>query len=183
MFNQAASAALRILLFRAGPQDFPYAPSLTRVVVPLTALVWFLQYRLTLPPLSAVVHTGAALAALAGFTYSLLQMRGLLNRMRQTFDSLLLTDCALTLLLLPPLSALAPIMKRIAENPDLARTEVLPALPSFAVMGVSLWNFMVTAHIYRNALNTGLGVGSLVALLAAIVTVSVASALGSLVGM
>lgn len=182
MLNQAASAALRILLFRAGPQDFPYAASVTRVVVPLTALVWFLQYRLTLPPLPAAIHAAGALAALAGFSYSLLQVRGLTNRMRQTFDSLLLTDCALTLLLLPPLSALAPHMMRIAENPDLARTEMLPPLPSLAVIAVSLWNFMVTAHIYRHSLNTGLGVGSLVALLAAIVTVSVASALGALVG-
>jgi hypothetical protein len=71
-------------------------------------------------------------------------------------------------------------MIRIAENPELARTEPLPALPAIAVMVVSLWNFMVSAHIYRHALNTHLGMGSLVALLAAIVTVSVASAVGAL---
>jgi hypothetical protein len=180
MFNQAATVALRILLFRAGPQDFPHAAAISRLIVPLTAVVWCLQYGLSLPPAAAAIHAAASLGALAGFTYLLLQARGLTNRARQTIDSLFLTDAALTLLLLPPLSVLAPHMIRIAENPELARTEPLPALPAIAVMVVSLWNFMVSAHIYRHALNTHLGMGSLVALLAAIVTVSVASAVGAL---
>jgi hypothetical protein len=182
MFNQAATVALRILLFRAGPQDFPYASALTRVVVPLTAFVWFLQYGLTLPPLAAGVHTFASIGALAAFTYILLQARGLLNRLRQTLDCLFLTDAMLTVLLLPPLSALAPYMVRMAEHQDLAKTEPIPALPALAVATVSLWNFLVSAHIYRHALGTHFGVGSLIALLAAFVTVSVASAVGAVMG-
>jgi hypothetical protein len=175
MSNQAVATALRILLFRAGPQDFPFSETLTRAIVPLTALIWFLQYRLTLPLVQAVVQAFASLAVLAAFSYVLLQKRGLLNRLRQTLDSLYLTDAMLTLVLLPPLSELAPQMVRLADNPDLARTEALPALPALAVTFVSMWNFAVTAHIYRHALNTHLGIGALVALLSTLVTVSVAT--------
>jgi hypothetical protein len=180
MFNQAATVALRILLFRAGPQDFPYAPALTRAIVPATAAAWFLQYGLSLPPAAAAIHAFASIGAMAGFTFLLLQSRGFVARMRQTLDSLLLCDAALTLLILLPLSALAPHMVRIAENPELARTEPLPAVPAVLVMAVSLWNFFVSAHIYRHALNVSFGMGSLAALFAAIVTVSVASGIGAL---
>lgn len=180
MSNQALATVFRILLFRAGPQDFPHSAAATRVVVPLTALVWFLQYRLTLPLVQAMVQALASLAVLGGFSFVLLQKRGLLNRLRQTLDSLFLSDALLTLLLLPPLSLIAPQMIRIADNPELARSEPLPALPALAVMVVSLWNFMVTAHIYRNALDTHLGVGALVSLLATLVTVSVATVISGL---
>lgn len=182
MFKHAALVALRIALFRAGPQDLPYAPALTRVAVPLAVLAAFLQYRLTLPAGQAVGHALAWVAALAVFTYLLLQSRGLKNRVRQTLDSLYLTSAGMTLLVLPPLSAIAPHMIRIAENPELARAEPLPPLPALAVMAVSLWNFFVTAHVYRQALNAGPAVGALVALLATVVTVSLAGAVSALAG-
>jgi hypothetical protein len=182
MLNQAAAVALRIALFRAGPQDFPYAPVLTGVLVPLMVLAAFLQYRLTLPLPQAAVHAVVSVAALAAFTFVVLQMRGLTNRFRQTLDSLFAIDTAMTLLLLAPLAALAPHMIRIADNPDLARSETLPPLPALAVTAVSLWNFLVSAHIYRHALNAHFGVGALVALIGAVVTVSLASAVSALAG-
>ena len=104
MLNQAAAAALRIALFRAGPQELPYAPALTRLTVPLAMLAAFLQYRLTLPSLPALVHALGWVAALVLFTHVLLQSRGLVNRFRQTLDSLLLIDSAMTLLMLPAIS-------------------------------------------------------------------------------
>ena len=182
MLKQAAAVALRIALFRAGPQDLPYAPALVRVTLPLAALAAFLQYRLTLPTFAALVHAAAWIAALALFTHVVLQSRGLVNRFRQTLDTLLLIDGAMTLLMLPALAAIAPHMARIAENPDLARSEPLPALPALGVLAVSLWNFIVTAHVYRHALDASPGVGALVALLGTIVTVSLAGAVGTLVG-
>jgi hypothetical protein len=180
MPTQAFAAALRILLFRAGPQDFPYSETLARTIVPLAALMLFLQYRLTLPLVQAAVQAFASLGVLAAFSYVVLQRRGLLNRLRQTLDSLFLTDAVLILLLLPPLSAIAPQMIRLADNPDLARTESLPPLAALAVMAVSMWNFLVTAHIYRNALGTHFGAGALTSLLSTLVTVSVATVISSL---
>ena len=181
LLNQAAGTALRIARFRAGPQDMPYAAALTRVTVPFGVLAAFLQYRLTLATLPAVAHALAWVAALALFTHVLLQARGLANRFRQTLDSLLLVDSAMTVLMLPALAALAPQMVRLAGNPELARTESLPALPLLAVLAVSLWNFLITAHVYRHALNASPGIGALVALLATLVTVSLAGAVGAIV--
>lgn len=182
MLTQAAAVALRIALFRAGPQDLPFAPQLTRATVPLAVAAAFLHYRLTRPEIAAVVHALAWVAALALFTHLVLQSRGLVNRFRQTFDSLLLVDSAMTVLMLPALAALAPHMARIAENPEAQQTVPLPALPLLAVLVMSLWNFLVSAHIYRNALDAPPGVGALVALLGVIVTVSLAGAVGAMIG-
>lgn len=182
MLTQAAAVALKIALFRAGPQDFPFAPALTRVTVPLAMLAAYLHYRLSRPELAAVVHAVAWVGALALFTHVLLQSRGLANRFRQTFDSLLLIDSAMTLAMLPALAALAPHMIKVAENPDTPPTVPLPAAPLLAVLFVSLWNFLVSAHVYRHALNASPGMGALVALLGVIVTVSLAGALGAMVG-
>src|SRR5689334_10336326 len=123
MYAQAAVVAARISIFRAGPQDFPYSPTLSRLTISLALLAAFLQYRMTLPDLSAAVHAVAWVIALAAFTYVLLQPRGLLNRLRQTLDTLYVTGAALTLLMLPPLAAIAPHMAKIAANPDLAQSE------------------------------------------------------------
>jgi hypothetical protein len=182
MLKQAAVVAMRIALFRAGPQDLPYSPALTRLAVPLAVLAAFLQYRLTQPALPALVHGLAWVGALALFTHLLLQARRMANRFRQTLDSLLLIDSGMTVLMLPALAAIAPHMVRVAADPEAARTEALPALPALVVLGVSLWNFLVSAHVYRNALDTSPAVGALLALLATLVTVSLAGAVGALVG-
>lgn len=182
MLSSNAAIVLRIMLFRAGPQDLPYSAALTRLVVPATIAALFLQYRLTLPTLQAAVHALAAVAVVAAYTHLLLQARGLLNRLQQTLNSLYITGSAMTLLLLPMLSALAPHMLRIAENPELARSEPLPGIPALAVVALSVWNFLISAHIYRHALDTRFGVGALVALLGVIVTISIAGALSALVG-
>ncbi len=182
MLNQAAVVTMRILLFRAGPQDFPYSMALTQIIVPLAVLAEFAQYRLTLATGPAVVHALVSIAAMAGFIFLVLQMRGLLSRLQQTVNALFITGSALTLLLLPPLSAITPHMLRIAQNPDLARSEPLPALPALAVMALTLWGFMVAAHIFRHALNTNLAVGAAVALFTALVTISFASGFSTLIG-
>lgn len=182
LLQQAAVVAARISIFRAGPQDLPYAPALTQLTLPVVVVAAFLQYRLTLPDLQAVVHALAWVAALSLFTFALLQSRGLVNRLRQTLDSLFLTSAGMGLLVLAPFSAIAPHLLRIADNPELTRTEPVPPLPALAFIAVSLWNFMVSAHIYRHALNTHPAVGALVALLAVIVTGSLAGAVSALVG-
>ena len=180
MLNQAATVAFRLLMFRAGPQDFPYSAALTRVVVPLAVLAAFLQYRLTLAPAPALVHALANVAILAGFTHLILQTRGLANRTQQTINSLYVVGTALTLLLLVPLGAIAPHMVRIAENPDLARNEPLPGGPAFIVIALSLWHFLASANIYRHALNARFGVGALIALISAVITVTLAGAVSRL---
>lgn len=190
-FNQAAAITLRILLFRAGPQDFPFSPELTRVVLALMLATAWLQSQLTLAPLAAAVHAGATIAVWALFTRALLQARGLLNRYPQTLNALFATTVVVTLLMLAPLSALAPYVEALAEYQEAMRQEPapsaipqpppLPVLPAFAALLLSLWNFIVSAHIYRHALDVRPAMGAVATLVAALVTVTLASAVTAFV--
>jgi hypothetical protein len=180
MLAQTASITFRILLFRAGPQDLPFSQTLTQAVVGLTLLMAFLQYHVTLPPFRAAIHAVTYVAVVGGFVYVILQMRDALNRFHQTLTALLASGCALTVLLLPPLMELAPHMERLAQNPEVARDEPLPLLPTLMVMGVSLWNFLVSAHIFRHALDIRFSLGAGVALLGALVNVVLSSVVAAL---
>lgn len=180
MFNELVRVTLKLLQFRAGPQDFPYSMQATRVVVLAALVVSYLQYRLTLPPVVALVHALVTLAVMAALTWQLLAWRKLANRTQQTVNALFATGSALTLLLLPLLAAIAPQLARLAENPDRAATEPLPALPMLGVMVLSFWSLAVSANIYRHALNLHPALGVAVALLAALVSVSVAGTISGL---
>lgn len=180
MLNELARITLKLLQFRAGPQDFPYSMPMTRAVAFAAFVVSYLQYRLTLPPLVAAVHAAVTLGVMAMLTWQLLGWRKLGNRTLQTISSLFATGTALTVLLLPLLAVIAPQMVRLAENPDRAATEALPALPMLGVMVLSFWNLAVSAHIYRNALNLHFVVGLAVSLLVALVSVSVAGTISGL---
>lgn len=180
MLNELARITLKLLQLRAGPQDFPYSEVATRAVVLFAFVVSFLQYRLTLPPFVAVLHAALTLGVMAGFTWQLLAWRQFGNRAQQTINSLFATGSALTLVMLPLLASIAPQMLRLAENPDAAATEPLPALPMLGVMLMSLWSLAVSAHIYRHALNLHFAVGLAVSLLVALVSVSVAGTISGL---
>lgn len=174
MLTELARTTLKILQFRAGPQDFPFSLQATRTVVMVAVAVSFFQYRLTLPPAAALVHALVSLAVMAALTWQLLSWRQLGSRAQQTINSLFATGSALTVLLLPLLSAIAPQIIKMAENPDTAATNPLPALPMLGVLALSLWSLSVSANIYRHALNVPLIMGLVASLFTALVSVSVA---------
>lgn len=188
MFAQALAVALRILAFRAGPQDFPYSPQLSQVVVPLAALANYLVFIQVLPAFMSLVMAAAVVAGMALVTRSLLRARQLEARFNQTYNALLCTSGILTLLLLPAFVQVAPVLLQLAQDPDLMKNpEKLPMPQGAAFMMnlLNIWNFAVTAHIFRQSANIGLAAGILVAILAAlavaffvIVTGSFAAALG-----
>jgi hypothetical protein len=181
MFAQAATITLRILGFRAGPQDFPYSVPLAQALPPLAILVTYLEYRFTLPPAVSLAQAVAAIAALAFFTYQLLRLRALTARFQQALNALLATGIVLTLLLLPAVAILAPYVKQIAADPDLIGKLQVPALPTLLAAFLSLWNLAVSAHIYRNALNIGPGLSVVTALMGAVFITAFAALAGGLV--
>lgn len=180
MLNQLFVVTLKLLRFQAGPQDFPYSLHLTRTVVLVTFGVSYLQYRLTLPPLVAAVHALVTLMVMAGFTWQVLTWRKVGSRTQQTINSLFVTGSALTVLLLPLLAVIAPQMVEMAANPERSPAENLPALPMLGVMVLSFWSLAVSANIYRHALNLNIGLGLVVSLLAAMMSVSVAGTISGL---
>lgn len=169
MLTSVATVTLRILLFRAGPQDLPYAPALTRLLIPFALMVNFALASLTLPPGLAAVSGGMAVFGLSVATRSLLRLRHLENRYTQSFQALLLTSSLLALAFIAPMSQLMPEILKLAQNPQLLEQSPeslnLPAGPVMLFDLLLIWNFAVSAHIYRQAADLKLASGVLIALL------------------
>jgi hypothetical protein len=194
MLPQAFWISLRILFFRSGPEDFPYdngrvlstACIAFGVLVNAAVAVVSAQAALEMHALSAMpsmlfmlaVGTAAVLA-MGLFTRLALQTRQLDNRFQQTFNALLVTSSILSLVMVPPIRVLIPLLgvaevlrSKLEEHPELANDPAtLAALPPWSLLVTLLlpwllvWQFAVTAFIYRRAANVRTGGGILIALL------------------
>jgi hypothetical protein len=169
MLTTVASVTLRVLLFRAGPQDLPYAPALSRVLIPLALLVNYWVASLTLPPGMAVVSSLMAVLGLSAATRGLLRVRNVENRYTQSFHALLLTSAVMALAFIVPMQQLLPDILKMAQNPQLAQaspaTLNLPAGPVLMFDALLIWNFAVTVNIYRQAANLKLSAAILITML------------------
>lgn len=172
LLQSVFSATLNLLLFRAGPQDFPYEPQLTGWLVPLAALANYFVLSLALPPVLGAAVAIAMVMALSFGTRLYLRARQLDARFMQTFHALLAVNIVMTLALMAPFAEIAPELQRVAASQP-GPTDPLPELhiPTWAAVMMNLlniWNFAVNAHVYRNAGNASLAGGLLVALLVAV---------------
>ena len=167
MLNQAATVTLRILLFRAGPEDFPHAPQLAVWLPAAATAAYVALFLVVLPPGISVLLSVLSVGALALVTHSLLNARHLASRFQQTYHALLATGIVLTLASIPPMAVLAPGLQQIAANPELLKqpdaVQVSP-LASLLLNALNLWNLAVYAHIFRRAADTRMFIGVLIAL-------------------
>ncbi len=185
MYAQTFAVTLRILGFRAGPQDFPFDPRLTAPLMLLAGLANFLVFVQVLPVASSAAMAAAMIAATALVTRSVLRARDLLSRYNQTFNALLATAAALTFMLLPLFAQVAPSLREVAANPELLEQADALKLPQGVVFLMNLlnfWNFGVTAHIFRHAANVQLWVGVVIALIIAFVVLFFVAFAGTLAG-
>lgn len=172
MFASLLNAIVRILFFRAGPQDFPYDPRLTAPFVVIATIVNGLMFAQILPLPTAVMMALAIVAGFGAATRAVLRARQLDSRFHQTYASLLATNAVLTLVLLPFFLQIAPTLRELASNPALLEHPEQVKLPdgvAFIMNLLNLWSFAVTAQIYRHAANLSLALGVLVALVVAVV--------------
>ena len=201
MLPQAFWTSLRILLFRAGPEDFPYDSGkqlslacaafgvlVNTALAALMGQVAVVMKALTAtPPLWADIMLGVvSVAAMGLFTRVALRARQLESRFQQTFNALLVTSSILGLLLAFPILQLLPFLpvaqdlrSKLLANPDLVND---PAAMS-AVTGwtmlfwlmmlvLPVWQFAVTSFIYRRAANTRTSGGIFIALLCLLTVMS-----------
>lgn len=195
MYAQALSATLKLLLFRVGPEDFPYGDALVRVTIPITLLAYTMLFSLMLPIGLAAVIGLAMIAALAVSTRSILRMRKFENRFQQTFNALLATGAALTLAQVPLFAQIAPEMMKVMQEmqqasegseiivrPESARDmSQISAVPVFLLNLLSFWSFLVQAHIFRHGTGVSYWVGGLIALLVSLISLFFAVFGGSVV--
>jgi len=197
MLTQAFWTSLRILAFRAGPEDFPYDTGkrlstaciafgvvVNAVLAAVAGQMGVLMKMLTAPPpvWGDIVLGVATVAAMGFFTRVALRARQFESRFQQTFNALLGTSSITTLLMVLPLRQLLPFLpvaqelsKKLALNPDLMNDPVaMSALPGWTILlslllpALLLWQFAVTAFVYRRAANTRMGGGIFIALLCAL---------------
>ena len=185
MFLQALNAALRILAFRAGPQDFPYSPQLSQAIVPLAVTANYLVFMQVLPAVMSLAMAAGAVGGLALIMRGLLRARGLEARLNQSLNAMLLCSALLTALLALPFAEVAPLIHKVAQNPELLNDpEALRASPgaTFAMNLLNIWNFAVSVFILRQATNAGLGLGLLFAILTALAVAFLVVVCGSFAG-
>jgi hypothetical protein len=178
MLTQAFWTSLRILVFRAGPEDLPYdpGPGLTRASLLSALLAFTVLLALLMPPLAAAATAAAGVAALWVVTRTTLRLRRLQNRFQQTINALLLTNALLTLLMIPPFAKVAPVIveyyRLLLQHPELANHPEnwpQPAVgPSSVLDLLGLWQLIVCSRIFgRSASVSGLGGLAILALCAA----------------
>jgi len=163
MFTQAFWISLRILIFRAGPQDFPFDTGrrLIAACAGFALLANAVTFLFVATPAEAIVSALLNIALMALLTWVTLSSMKLQNRFQQTFNALAVTTSILTLLMLPLLAKVVPVwmtvMDRLAKNPDLlSHPEDLPEVQaissaSFWLLLVLLWQLLVTAFIFFKA--------------------------------
>src|SRR2546426_1180799 len=117
MLADAAWRTLQILLFRAGPQDFPYSINLTRAFAATCVASIFLLMQMILAPAVALLLSVVAAGVVAILTRALLNARKLESRFQQTFGALMGTGVAFSLLMLPILAVTAPEFLKIINDP------------------------------------------------------------------
>jgi hypothetical protein len=164
MLNTILTVTLRLLLFRAGPQDFPHARALVAWMPAIAIAAYFAVFSVLLPRSASLVLAAVSVGALAFVTHSLLSARRVANRFQQTFHALLATGTVITLASIPPMRALAPSILQLAHDPQAVATVQASPLASIALNALNIWNFFVYAHIYRHATDTRLWTGALIAL-------------------
>lgn len=165
MLKAALAVTLRILLFRAGPEDFPYSeqPRLLYSCMVLAVLASGLLFGALMTPLAALATGAFATAALSMFTRMLLRLRKLDNRHAQSLGALLCCGSLLMLVMRLLINETIPemrdfydhLLKDPAFGDDVANWPKVQGITSYALNFLMLWLFAVTAHIYRRATGTG----------------------------
>lgn len=169
MFNQALHATLQILLFRKGPEEFPYSADgrLDKACTVLGVFATAMLFGLVQPPLLAVFDGVVATTVVTLYTRLVLRLRGLETREQQTRNALLATGSLLMLVMWLPMSAVMPVMTQFIESmaaaqqaagpdapPQPLTAEQLPKVPVlFGLMldVLGIWFAANATHVLRHA--------------------------------
>ncbi len=146
------SMGWQVLLFRARPEDIPYAP---RLIWPL--LIFNIGLSLLIQQMSdsgmdkPILQLAVlSLVVEAAWVYGMLARRGWQMRWVQTFTGLVLVDTAITLMAAP---------LTLMVNADMA---LLPLVMLVQIV-LAFWSLWARAYIYQHALEVSRGRGLLLA--------------------
>ena len=158
----ASSLIRRILdlaLLRAGPQDLPYSPVLTRNLVGLCLLLGVL-YAGLLDVAEAPSRLALSLGLLLALPWVLLQWRGRGERYPQTLAALAGIDALFTAAFLP----IAWVAKQNLPIEPGADLDPGQAAMGWLVLALFGWKLMINGSIFKHALELPHALGVLLAL-------------------
>ena len=132
-----------MLLLKTAPQDLPYSLGLMNRIIFLYMVSGLVVQNGMVEPSLSIGRMVLSLAITMFFTYVILLSLELKMRFVQTISALVGTGIIFNLLAWPLLNQLAG-----EESP-----EVSAGIISFLILLLMSWELLVTAHIYRHALN------------------------------
>lgn len=180
MFAHALRVTLALLLFRGGPQDFPYSVPLSRAAAAIAVSSSLLLMAPLAPlPMALAAALGGA-GGLAFFTRSLLRARRLENRLAQTLGAQYLAGALFAFAMWLPFQAMAPSFLALMQDPEAMeklRLGTPPAVeaPAWAALLSDLlffWSIAVSVRINRLAADLSMTASVLLTLVGLFVMLS-----------
>jgi hypothetical protein len=141
-----------ICLFRAGPADIPASRWLMKLSLFVYFSIGLLAGRIDSQWLASFSSSFADTLALLVFVGIALQIKQQQSRYLQTVTALAGTGSLLTLLSMPVLYAFS-----LLKDPSQASSLIM-----LAIMALVFWSLMVTAHIFRQALDIKAGMAAVI---------------------
>ena len=147
-----------ICLLNRGPQDIPVSNWLLRLLIIVYACVSFLILFLSSDVFNAVLQVVVEVVLILSITWMILFYAKKSPRFQQTVSALMATDALISLFALPAMATL------IGQG---------TAVAFFVIIFLMVWHWLVSGHIFSNALDQpltfGLGVAFLYILFSYIV--------------
>jgi hypothetical protein len=146
----------RICLLKESPENTPYSLFLMGLSAILLALILIVQWQFSDSVFAndfstTLIAASSLILSYILYTYALLFFRGVRSRLVQTLTCLFATRIIIHILA-SPLLLLDPYLSHVhLKNPIFLFIGVIYL---FITLGLSVWQFVITAHIYKYALNT-----------------------------
>ncbi|TAL62363.1 MAG: hypothetical protein EPN84_06610 [Legionella sp.] len=145
----------QLSLCRENPKNSPYSLGLMLfcgflLLILLVMQWWLSDFEISADLLFVNLAAFCLLVSYVLYTYALLAFRNIASRAVQTITCLFATHTIVHLFAMP-LILTAPFLNRFnLENPLLL---LLAVVYLMATLGLSIWQFIITAHIYKDALD------------------------------
>lgn len=156
MIKQLVSYFWQLSVLNEKPENSPYSPALMILSGVLLSIVMIMQWNFSDLDISGdigiVLLTALSLTlSFIIYTYALLYFRGFKTRLVQTVTCLFFAHIIIHVLAFP-LFALDPYLSHANLKKPLLL--FIGVIYLFITLGLSIWQFVITAHIYKYALNT-----------------------------
>lgn len=152
-----------ICRLRKGPEDMPYSPMLLGWLVGISVLLGWYQFSYRAEFAVALWHAILMLSASMMFTALILYVKGHLSRLVQTLTAIIGVNVLMNIIVMP-LVLLQPFLVVTEPVKTFNFTLFLILVVVMIQLFLNVWLIIITAHIFRRALDTNFATGALVAI-------------------